>query len=338
MIGTEEATDAGLGTWLNGFTAGPQVKTSGATNEWRVSLGYRIVSNVGQFTGAKTVTNNPYWAASIATFKGTDLTPPMAYTITASAGSHGSISPSGSVSVNEGADQSFSITPDAGYQIADVLVDDVSAGAVSSYDFTNVIADHTISATFISTNPDEVIAGITGSIEAVDIPPSLDGGDFISQDYVRLMHEGVGMVTASLPPFLYDGAYHDPALPIVSGDDTFGNAITTPYSGPGLPPIGTEVYSVLLHFDPHVSSLPFDLTQGVAQSGTITFNRSILGVYVTSNALNITDNIFSPSGVTFSSSMGRDMEFNYDGDMYAISPDRHELSVTMFSHNWRSSG
>ena len=71
------------------------------------------------------------------------------YTITASAGSHGSISPSGSITVNQGSNKSFTITPDTGYQIDDVLVDGSSKGAVSSYTFTNVTQDHTISATFI---------------------------------------------------------------------------------------------------------------------------------------------------------------------------------------------
>jgi hypothetical protein len=79
VIGTEEATDAGVGTWQNGFTAGPQIKTTGtSTNEWRVSLGYQIVSATGPYTAAKTVVNNPYWAATIATFKGSlaDTTAP----------------------------------------------------------------------------------------------------------------------------------------------------------------------------------------------------------------------------------------------------------------------
>ena len=178
-----------------------------------------------------------------------------------------------------------------------------------------------------------VIVGISGEIQVVDIPSSLDGGDFISETHIRLMHEGYGTVTAGMPGFAYDGAYHDPALPIVPGDNTFGNAITTPYNGPGLPAVATEVYSVLLHFDPDVSGLPFDLEEGIARSGTISFDRPILGVYVTSGALNATDGIFSPSGVTFPSAAGRDMEFNYAGDIYAISPDRYELSLTMYSHN-----
>jgi hypothetical protein len=65
-----------VGTWQNGFTAGPQIKSTGATTyEWRVSLGYKVVSATGTFTAAKIVTNNPYWAATIATFKGATLAP-----------------------------------------------------------------------------------------------------------------------------------------------------------------------------------------------------------------------------------------------------------------------
>jgi len=73
---------------------------------------------------------------------------PETYTITASAGTGGSISPSGAVTVNYGVSQSFTIAPSAGYQVADVLVDGASVGAVTSYAFTNVIADHTIAASF----------------------------------------------------------------------------------------------------------------------------------------------------------------------------------------------
>ena len=90
----------------------------------------------------------------------------VTYTITASAGANGSISPSGNVDVNEGASQTFTITPDAGYLIADVLVDGSSVGAVSAYTFSNVMADASISATFV-TIPTYTItasAGANGSI------------------------------------------------------------------------------------------------------------------------------------------------------------------------------
>ena len=70
------------------------------------------------------------------------------YTITASAGTGGSISPSGAVSAAYGTSKTFTITPGTGYQIADVKVDGVSVGAVSSYTFSSIAANHTIAATF----------------------------------------------------------------------------------------------------------------------------------------------------------------------------------------------
>lgn len=71
-----------------------------------------------------------------------------AYTIEATAGSNGSISPSGKTAVVSGEDATFVITPDSGYRVADVLVDGKSVGAVRSYTFENVKANHTISVTF----------------------------------------------------------------------------------------------------------------------------------------------------------------------------------------------
>ena len=73
------------------------------------------------------------------------------YTIYATAEAGGSISPSGEVNVNQGGSITFTITPDSSYEIADVLVDSVSVGAISSYTFDNVTSNHTISAIFRST-------------------------------------------------------------------------------------------------------------------------------------------------------------------------------------------
>jgi hypothetical protein len=76
---------------------------------------------------------------------------PVVYTITASAGDGGSINPSGEVSVEEGSNQSFTITANTGYHIVDVLVDGSSEGAVSTYTFSSVAANHTIVASFAET-------------------------------------------------------------------------------------------------------------------------------------------------------------------------------------------
>jgi len=79
------------------------------------------------------------------------------YVITASAGSGGTISPIGSNVAVKGTNKTFTITPSTHWSIADVLVDGVSVGAVSSYTFTNITESHTIAVSFSST-PYTIIA------------------------------------------------------------------------------------------------------------------------------------------------------------------------------------
>ena len=74
------------------------------------------------------------------------------YTIKANAGAGGSISPSGNVSVREGRDQTFTITPDKGYAVANVKIDGKRIGAVKSYTFENVRRTHTIEVIFMKAN------------------------------------------------------------------------------------------------------------------------------------------------------------------------------------------
>ena len=77
------------------------------------------------------------------------------HTITASAGAGGSISPSGSVTVNDGGSQTFNITANSGYQILQVLVDGVNIPAAvssGSYTFSNVSGNHSIAASYAAEN------------------------------------------------------------------------------------------------------------------------------------------------------------------------------------------
>jgi parallel beta-helix repeat protein len=148
---------------------GTSVVNYGATPSFTVtaSTGYHIldvqvdgVSVLGSLVGNvytfPAVSANHAIAASFAI---------NTFTITASAGANGAISPSGSVSVNYGSDQSFTITANAHYHVADVLVDGSSVGAVTSYIFHTVTAAHTISASFaIDTNTISASAGANGAI------------------------------------------------------------------------------------------------------------------------------------------------------------------------------
>lgn len=94
--------------------------------------------------------------------------PLNAYTITATAGPNGSITPSGIITVAQGQTQIFTITPNAGYHIADVVVDGTSVGAVSAHTFADITSNHTIHATFTTNvSVSHIItatAGANGSI------------------------------------------------------------------------------------------------------------------------------------------------------------------------------
>ncbi len=70
------------------------------------------------------------------------------YTITASTGANGTVTPAGATVVGFGTDNTYTITSAVCYHVDDVLVDGISVGAVTSYTFVNVGANHTISATF----------------------------------------------------------------------------------------------------------------------------------------------------------------------------------------------
>lgn len=96
------------------------------------------------------------------------------YSIAATAGANGSISPLGATDVAQGSDQAYTVTPDAGYRVADVLVDGSSVGAVNSYTFTNVQATHTIEASFaISVIATDLI--VNGSFEQGSYFPVIVG-------------------------------------------------------------------------------------------------------------------------------------------------------------------
>ena len=87
------------------------------------------------------------------------------YTINSAAGTGGAISPLGKTTVNYGGSQTYTITPNAGYHMTNVFVDGVAQGVLTSYTFSNVTANHNISARFaINTYTINSAAGTGGAI------------------------------------------------------------------------------------------------------------------------------------------------------------------------------
>jgi hypothetical protein len=128
----------------------PQTVNYNATASFTVTpnTGYSVasVSGCGGILTGSTYATGPIMAdcTVTATFS------LNIFTIIATAGAHGSITPSGTTAVNFGSSQTYTITPDTGYTVADVLVDGASVGPATSYTLVNVTANHTISATFKS--------------------------------------------------------------------------------------------------------------------------------------------------------------------------------------------
>lgn len=109
------------------------------------------------------------------------------YTIQASAGANGIITPSGTINVAQGANQSFSMIPNTGYEVQNVYIDGNSVGALTSYTFTNVNANHQIYVTFIH------VDGIEENDDlALKIYPNPTNGEFTiayeGLDHIRIVN------------------------------------------------------------------------------------------------------------------------------------------------------
>jgi hypothetical protein len=134
--GSGTVTSSPTGTIFNAGTSVTLTATPGANSTF---AGWSGACSGTSSSCTVTMNSNASVAATFAL---------KSYAITASTGTGGSISPTGSVNVNQGASQGFTISPNSGYTIADVKADGISVGPVASYTFSNVSANHTIAAAF----------------------------------------------------------------------------------------------------------------------------------------------------------------------------------------------
>ncbi|MCM8797384.1 MAG: cohesin domain-containing protein, partial [Candidatus Omnitrophica bacterium] len=121
---------------------------SANTNVFIIPEAGYVINQVLVNGNPRELTDNKVILSSITNDITVSVTFIPVYTITATAGEGGSINPAGATTVNSGADLTITITADAHYEIADVLVDGKSMGRISTYTFSNVNSHHTISASF----------------------------------------------------------------------------------------------------------------------------------------------------------------------------------------------
>lgn len=138
--GTVSVTTQSGCAWSATNSASWITVSSGSSGTGTGAVAYSVSANTGT---ARTATMTIAGLSYTVTQSGT-----QSYTIAATAGTGGSISPSGNVSVAGGSNQSFAITPGIGYSISGVTVDGAPVGPINAYNFTNVTANHTIAATF----------------------------------------------------------------------------------------------------------------------------------------------------------------------------------------------
>lgn len=200
------------------------------------------------------------------------------YSISASAGVGGTISPAGTASINSGASKSFTIAPNVGYKVADVKVDGVSVGAVASYTFSNITANHSIQANFAAVAGNVVSAINCGGSKFTDSTGVVYNADtFFSGG-------SMSSTTASISGTIDDALYK------TWRSGTFSYSI----------PMTNGNYSVTLKFSDNVSvagQRVFDvLTEGVTQVsrldifaavGTNTAKDVTVPVSVSGGVLNI---------------------------------------------------
>ena len=200
------------------------------------------------------------------------------FVIHSSAGAHGGISPPPSVSVDYGADRSFTITPDAGYQVDSLVVDGTVVAADTSYTFTNVTAAHTIRATFML---DEAAAVVNA-----ESPPQTISPDHPTVTVpVRVARAGTSQVRSFSVTFRLSSHLSLPAgvASITEGDFLSGGGRTTDFQasdlGGGLYRADGTVVDVPCGSDRTLATL-FDVTLSSAAASavdTVTVLRWSLG-------------------------------------------------------------
>ena len=173
--------------------AGGQPTPEAVIDAWMSSPGHRaniLNSNFCDIgVGYAYLADSPYrhyWTQDFGRKTGVSSCPGFTtYTITAAAGSGGAISPEGNVSVYQGENITFTITPNSGYSVAEIRVDGDAENLATSYIFSSVSSNHAIEVNFaLNQFPPAADAGLPQTVEegetvTLDASQSSDPNDAI---------------------------------------------------------------------------------------------------------------------------------------------------------------
>lgn len=150
---------SGTGQYAQGETV---TITAGAAPSGQQFKEWEVVSGtitLASSTSETTTFTMPTEAVSVKA--NYEAVPVTEYTITATAGANGSISPSGAVRVAAGGSQTFTISPSSGYVIDTLKVDGLEVTATTSYTFSEVNSNHTIEVNFKQESQTPDVPGVT---------------------------------------------------------------------------------------------------------------------------------------------------------------------------------
>jgi hypothetical protein len=183
------------------------------------------------------------------------------YAITAEAGPHGAVSPSGAVAVAHGLDAAFTFLPDPGYHVDSILVDGAYAGDSLSYRFLHVTAPHALAIRFArNTFTIDASAGSHGTVTPSGLVTVVEGGDTLFQ-----FTSDAGFHVDSI---LVDGAYAGDSLAYRFSGVTAHHTLRVAFD--------VNVYDVVVSAGPHGSAAPSGTTVVAHGSGLeITFTPDL---------------------------------------------------------------
>ena len=264
-----------------------------------------IGSNTDPLSIARQSDNNDYYQGQIdelrvynVALSQTDIQALMNHTITATAGAGGLISPSGMITVAHKGSQSFTITPNGGYVVSDVKINAMSRGALTSYTFSNVMGDSTISATFAPSGSHTITAsaGANGSINPSGPVSVSDGG---SQTFTITPNTGYhidsviinNVYRGTMSSYTFNNVQADSTIRATFAINTYALTLSTSGSGTAVKVPDQTTYNY--HSSVTITATPTGGAVFVGWSGSVSGATNPIMVYTDSNMTVVAN--FGPS-------------------------------------------